>query len=275
VKPNFLVIGAMKCATTSVCDILASHPQIFLTNPKEPDFFCDDKIFSRGWKWYESLFENATGKLAIGEGSTGYTKALLHPQTAKRIAQHLPNAKLIYIARHPLKRIESHWLHLIAAGLDVPPFRKALEQWPHMIDTSLYWKQISRYRHFYPDEKLLILFFEDYVKSPHAEIERAYHFLGVAPELATDNPGQPRHVSATLRVDTKLARFLCNFPGAKSVKKLTPAVAHGLVRMLQRPMPDRPTWPADLRERVIRQLSEDTKMFLTFYGKAADYWDLN
>ena len=46
-KPTFLVIGAMKCATTSLCDIFAQHPQMFVCTPKEPDFFCNDKIFAR------------------------------------------------------------------------------------------------------------------------------------------------------------------------------------------------------------------------------------
>ncbi len=75
VKPNFLVIGAMKCATTSLCDIFAQHPQMFVCTPKEPEFFCDDKVFARGWPWYESLFTAGTNKLAVGEGSTSYTKA--------------------------------------------------------------------------------------------------------------------------------------------------------------------------------------------------------
>src|SRR5262245_56221545 len=106
-KPNFLVIGAMKCATTSICDILSQHHQIFVTDPKEPDFFSDEKAYARGWSWYEALFRGSENRVAIGEGSTNYTKSKLHPQAAERIAHHLPDARLMYIARHPLKRIES------------------------------------------------------------------------------------------------------------------------------------------------------------------------
>jgi len=265
----------MKCATTSLCDILAAHPHVFVANPKEPDFFCDDTVFARGWKWYESLFDGADDKVAIGEGSTGYTKALLHPESAERIAKYLPDAKLIYIVRHPLERIESHWLHLIAAGLEVPPLREALKQWPHIIDTSLYWKQISRYRDFYPDNNLLVLFFEDFVKSPRSAIEHAYRFLGVAPELDTANPRQASHVSATFRLDTPLLRSLRRLPGMRAAKKIVPGIAHSVIKLLQRSLPARPTWPADLRESIAAHVNEDARMFLEFHGKAADYWQLN
>jgi hypothetical protein len=275
VKPNFLVIGAVKCATTSLCDILGSHPQIFVTQPKEPDFFCDDGVFARGWEWYESLYEDAIGKVAIGEGSTGYTKALLHPNSAERIASYLPDAKLIHIVRHPLKRIESHWLHLVAAGLDVTPFTEALKKWPHMIHTSLYWKQISRYRGFYPDKNLLVLLFEDLVKNPHAVLEKVYRFLDVTPELASADPARASHVSATFRLDTPLLRFLRRLPGMRTAKNLAPRISRNIIGAMRRPLPDRPQWPADLRERIIALVREYAGMFLRFYGKAVDYWQLN
>jgi len=70
VKPNFLVIGAMKCATTNVCDLFAAHPQMFGCTLKEPDFFCDDAVFARGWGSYKSLSTNGRVKIAVGEGST-------------------------------------------------------------------------------------------------------------------------------------------------------------------------------------------------------------
>ena len=176
--------------------------------------------YLRGWAWYESLFLAAVGKLAIGEGSTGYTKELLHPHTAERIAKYLPEAKLIYIVRNPFHRIESHWLHSIACGLEVPPLREALKKWPHMVDISLYWKQISRYRQVYPDKQILVLFFEDFVKQPQAVVDQCYEYLGVDPNLAEADPAKASHVSANARIDGPIIRLLRRMPGGRSLKKL-------------------------------------------------------
>jgi hypothetical protein len=273
-KPNFLVIGAMKCATTSLCDLFATHPQMFVCTPKEPEFFCDDAVFARGWGWYESLFAGAQEKIAVGEGSTSYTKQMRFPHAAERIAKYLPEAKLIYIARHPLMRIESHWLLRIAAGLDVSPFAEALKKSPHIVDTSLYWKQISRYRDFYPDENLLLLFFEDFVSNPHDIIKRAYRFLGVNPELATADPAKPKHVTADVRVDGAVIRLIQKLRGARALRNLAPELGRKVTTKLRKPLPNRPEWPPELRREVIQQLADDTAEFLKFCGKPSDYWEL-
>ena len=107
-RPNFLLIGSQKCGTSTWWEILRRHPQIFMSAAKELDFFSHDYIYDRGWAWYETLFSGADGKLAIGEGSTAYTRKARFPETSCRIARHLPDAKLIYIVRNPIARIESY-----------------------------------------------------------------------------------------------------------------------------------------------------------------------
>ena len=72
--PNFIIVGAMKAATTSLASYLGSHPQIFMCEPKEPSFFSRDDPGIKEFEAYESLFADAQG-IAIGEASTDYTKA--------------------------------------------------------------------------------------------------------------------------------------------------------------------------------------------------------
>ena len=79
-KPNFLVIGAMKCGTTSLCSLLGQHPDIFMSNPKETYFFSNDEVYQRGSSWYESIFLGSENKIAIGEGSTNYSKKYIFPK---------------------------------------------------------------------------------------------------------------------------------------------------------------------------------------------------
>jgi hypothetical protein len=270
-KPNFLLIGAMKCATSSLFEALGRHPQVFVSNPKEPEFFCKDEIFQRGWTWYESLFAGARGQIAVGEGSTSYSKSRLFPRTAERVAAHLPDAKLLYIVRHPLDRILSHWLHTATEVRPMPPLADAIERWPHFVDSSLYWKQVEAYRRFYPDDRILILFFEDLVERPHEVMRCCYEFLGVDPGLSEMDRFEASHVSARKRIDGAMLRALRRVPLARRLKNLAPGAARRLMSMLRKPLPHRPEWPDGLRREVAAKVKPDAEALLAFCGRQ-DIW---
>ncbi|NER32103.1 MAG: sulfotransferase domain-containing protein, partial [Symploca sp. SIO1C4] len=72
--PDFLIIGAAKSGTTTLYKYLCRHPQICMSNPKEPDFFAIDHIYDQGIDWYSSLFSEARLKQVCGEASTTYTR---------------------------------------------------------------------------------------------------------------------------------------------------------------------------------------------------------
>jgi hypothetical protein len=54
--PNFLIIGAMKAGTTSLHSYLTTHPEIYMSIKKEPNYFSSEKNWSKGVEWYESFF---------------------------------------------------------------------------------------------------------------------------------------------------------------------------------------------------------------------------
>ncbi len=108
--PNFLIIGQTKCATTTLWSLLGDHPQIFMCDPKEPHYFSVPERYAQGIQWYESLFEGAGDAIAIGEASASYAGARYGQVASERIFETLPNARLIYCVRHPLRRIESAWI---------------------------------------------------------------------------------------------------------------------------------------------------------------------
>ena len=110
IKPTFLVIGAAKAGTTSLYELLGAHPEVFLSDPKEPQFFTER--YARGYGWYESLFADAAGYQAVGEGSTTYSELGIWPQTIDRLAAYVPEARFLYFTRHPLERLESMWIQL-------------------------------------------------------------------------------------------------------------------------------------------------------------------
>lgn len=272
--PNFLIIGAMKSATSSLADLFTQHPQIFFSTPKEPEFFYNEAMYSRGWEWYESLFERADGKLAVGEGSTSYTKHLLNPNCAERVAKHLPDCRLIYIVRHPLERIESHWLHMVRENPEIPPLPQAVRQFPHLVDTSLYWKQINAYRTFYPDDRIQVLFFEDFVDDPDAVLQKCFDFLQVDSTFKTSDPERPRHVSRGARRNLPVVSLLKKVPGLAAVKQRMPGIAAQVLERFRKPINAVPGWDTRTYRSVARQLREDSQQFLNFYGKQSDHWDL-
>lgn len=271
-KPNFLIIGAAKCATTTLWETFRRHPQIFMPEMKEPLFFSRDDMFALGWSWYEGLFSEGDGKVAIGEATTCYTKQMTFPNASQRIAKHLPDTKLIYIVRDPLERIESHWRHLLLRSHDVS-FDECLRQ-PDVIDASCYWQQISAYRSYFPDERILVLFLEEFARDTDAGLKRCYEFLGVDPSLGGLDPSIDMNVGKGARVDGPLIRFVRKVPGLESLKRAAPALSRAMGEKLRRTMPAA-GWPRHLRQQVIDQLADDTASFLRHYQKPADFWPLS
>ncbi len=152
---------------------------------------------------------------------------------------------------------------------------EALKKWPHILDTSLYWKQINLYRRTYSDNQILVLFFEDFLKQPQVIIDRCYDFLGVNKALAVADPAKPSHVTANMRLDGVINRLLRRVPGAHTVKKLAPRFVTKFMGKFRHRLPERPDWPRELRQEVIRHLRDDTSAFLRFYGKSSDFWQLS
>lgn len=272
--PNFLVIGAQKSATSSVCDILSMHPECFMTEPKEPYFFSHDEVYAKGLDWYLSLFRGAEGKKAVGEGSTTYTQQWLYPNAVERIRAHVPETRLIYIAREPLSRIESHYLHLRAkGGRESRPFNQAVREYPAYLDNSLYTKQIDAFRAHWPDDRILCLLFEDFRADPDAVMRRIYEFLGVDPSFRVPEGWKAQHISAEGRVDSAAMGPLRRIPGFRWLRDSSPKpVREALRRVLKKPIEGRPEWDADTRAWAIDRLRGDSHEFLRRCAKPHDFW---
>lgn len=110
--PNLLIIGAMKCGTTSLHNYLAMHPNIFMSKNKEPNFFCAERD-EHTINWYLNLFRNKENHHKYsGESSIGYSKSHEFSSVPQRIKNYKPDVKLIYIVREPIKRMISEYQYL-------------------------------------------------------------------------------------------------------------------------------------------------------------------
>lgn len=220
ILPNFFMVGAPRCGTTSLYDALGRHPEVFCCPVKEPNLFCTDRN-ARSWviesakrravllapgeprspalprvatttdvALYKSLFAAWSGEPAIGEASTAY---LLSTQAAAEIARLQPDARIIIVLRQPVQRAQSEYLMHLQLGraktdLDAVIAGRAghltgeAQVLRNIIDGSLYAPQIERFLANFPRENILFLLFEDLVRDPAAALRAAFHHIGVLPE---------------------------------------------------------------------------------------------
>src|SRR5918992_1234170 len=116
--PNFLIIGAAKAGTTSLWAYLREHPQVFMAEPKELHFFVAASNWKRGLGWYESHFDRAKGSVAVGEACGAYSRFPTHRGVPARIAGVVPDARLIYLVRHPIDRMVSNYVLNVRLGVE-------------------------------------------------------------------------------------------------------------------------------------------------------------
>jgi Sulfotransferase domain len=188
VLPTFLLIGAMKSGTTTLYSYLAEHPEVYLPALKEPNFFNDH--WHRGVGWYERLFAGAGDALARGEASVRYTSFPDDPDCPRRIASVVPKVRLLFLARDPVDRIRSHYLHEVAALRERRPLERAVRENPIYLDRSRYAMQLDRYLEHFRRDQLLVLRAEDLFRAPQEVLPRVSAFLGVDPAWRPAGPAR-------------------------------------------------------------------------------------
>jgi len=176
--PDFIIIGAMKCATSMLYEQMALQPGIFLSRPKEPNFFSNDEIYARGMSWYRHLFEQSEQSDVTGEASTHYTKLPTYPNTVERIQKHAPDAKFIYVMRHPVDRLISHYIHEWSQNEIHCDINQAIQQYSELIEYSRYYYQLLPYVRCFGENNILPVFFERMISYPQLELERVCAFIG-------------------------------------------------------------------------------------------------
>ena len=186
-------IGAQKCASSWLHDVLATHPQIAAAPAKEVDFF--SHRFDRGYRWYARQFP-ASGGLRF-ECSPSY---LCDPRSPGRVAAFAPEARIVAVLRDPVERAYSNHLHEIARGHVPPvPFAEGLSNNPGYIDRGHYAVHLARWYAAFPAGRILCLFAEDIARAPQRAARRVYRHLGIAEDHATGLIGERRNVSDRAR----------------------------------------------------------------------------
>jgi len=248
VQPNFFIIGAAKCATTSLASLLALHPAAGISRIKEPHYFSRDENYRVGWPKYLELFTHCAGKKAVGDASTSYSRIRYHKATVERIKAHVPDARIIYMVRHPLKRIESAYVeNICTAGSPLfATLNDMIKLQPMIVDSSRYWEVFDAYRHAFEETKIKVIFFEEYIAGTVAAFQDVCRFLqiddSVVPDLKRERVNSRDEAAARM---AKLGRG--NFP-------------------------INTTWDETVRREVLDRLREDNCQLLAHFGKPKSFW---
>ncbi len=194
--PDFIIIGAMKSATSTLQEQLSLQPGVFMCSPKEPNFFSDDKQYCKGMAWYSGLFSQAPENRLLGEASTHYTKLPTHPRTVSRLQSALPGARFIYVMRHPVDRLISHYLHEWSMGVYRCSIEDAIQNHPELIAYGQYGLQLEPFFAAYGRAAVLPVFFDQLTHNPQAELERICDFIGYDGKPTWQDDLEPSNVSS-------------------------------------------------------------------------------
>jgi hypothetical protein len=194
-NPAFIVGGAPRSGTTYLYDLCDSHPDIYMAKPKvpEPKFFLIDEEYRKGLAYYsEKYFAQSDRFRAVGEKSTNY---LENPHVAQRINQCLPDVKLVFVLRNPIKRAFSNYLWSRKNGIETLSFEQALEKERERelsyepkyryarpfsyISRGLYARHLKPYLELFDPSQVKVLLLDDIASAPAATARELFDFLGV------------------------------------------------------------------------------------------------
>ena len=194
--PDFIIGGAPRSGTTWLSELLDRHPQVYMAKPvkPEPKFFLRDDLFEKGLEYYSrTWFESAPVDSVLGEKTTNYLES---PLAAERIANTLPDVKLIFILREPCERAYSNFLWSRMNGMEKLDFAEAIRSEtgreeknrdsqlkyarPHAyFSRGLYAGLLKPFFDRFAREKILTLRFEDIRIDPDGLAVRLHRFIGV------------------------------------------------------------------------------------------------
>lgn len=245
--PTFVIAGTAKAGTTSLWRYLDQHPEIFMSMVKEPHYFAYhegvpryegpgdvrrlDSMVVTDLEDYAALFDGADSAGARGEASTMY---LYLPQSAAKMAELVPDLRIVAVLRAPVDRAYSAFEHHVRDGLETESFQDALAlEWAGKRDRwspawqywrmGQYYSQLhSLFEHF-PRRQVLVVLYDELQTRPVETVQRIFGFIGVDRTFIPDVSSMS-NVAARPR-STALHRFLIRqSPWKGAVRRHVPSV---------------------------------------------------
>ena len=277
--PNLIVIGAMKCGTTSLHHYLNLHPEIFMSSEKELHFFVAEKNWQRGIEWYKSRFTSQT-KIR-GETSPSYTARHKWQGVASRIYSTIPEAKLIYVIRNPLERIISHYLHRKLSGVENRSIQEVLANCDRPNDNyiarSKYYWQLEQYLNYFSPQQILVLTLEELSSRPQETFKQIFRFLDVDDSFEVPQTNKKLHQSENKIQKNSWGFWLSQMPLINRVNQLPHEMRWKVEKLLFGSFSqkvEKPELDLELNRKIIDLLQEDLECLKVYTKRNFFEWDL-
>jgi len=290
VLPSFVIIGAAKAGTTALYWYLSDHPQVFMSPVKETNYFAfglgDDgkplygdpdlhRFPVQTSAAYEELFSGAGEALAVGEASPIYLEC---PQSAARIREALPTARIICGLREPVDRAYSDYLMFLRTrGRRLDPDRDltAASDWArpdsHWMQISRYHEALSRYFDLFPREQIHVFLFEDLRADSLGCVRDIYRSVGVYPGFAPDL--ETPHNVGGMPSSRTLEKVFTSGSVRKAVEPWIPQRAADVARRLRtKNLKKAPPLPKELKAELSRHFRDDIGKTSELIRRNLDHW---
>ena len=276
VLPNLFIIGAAKSGTTSLHGYLDAHPEISMSDPKEPRVFADPEWRDRVGE-YTGMLSSPTAPVR-GESSTFYTRFPIAREVPERVASKCPEARFIYVVRDPVERVVANWVqrysqreeHRTLAGalanLDAPRNR--------YVAASRYATQLERWLRCFSRERILV------VDQAGLRADRAQTLLEILRFLEVE-PKLPANIDVELNVGETKEGMTAAAARAWSAlqpatRRLPPRARASLARSPLFPAEKigKPSLDDGLRARLEAELGEEADRFRALTGMEFASWSI-
>ena len=271
--PNLIIIGAMKCGTSSMHNYLDAHPEISMSRQKELNFFSFDRHWQRGEDWYGRHFSSAAA--IRGESSPSYSKFPKVPHVPERIRTVIPSARFIYLVRDPVARIVSHYMHVLEGGKEKRSLNEALSEFEgnQYIDCSRYHMQLQQYLGHFSQSQILVVGAEEMKENRHETLRDVFRFLNVDESVRSPRQDAIYHASKPHGLVRRTAER------SRLGRKIRPYVPHSIVHWAathgakeREVVP--PSLDRGLREALCDYLREDVERLRTQVGRDFAQWSI-
>jgi hypothetical protein len=273
--PNLIVIGAQKCGTSGLHYYLGLHPEVSMSNPKELNFFIAERNWPRGLEWYSRHFD-PTARVR-GEASPNYTAFPQHDGVPARIAETVPDARLVYLVRDPIERIAAHWVHNYAKRREKGGLRETLLH-PNTsyISRSRYFMQLQRYLAHFDSDRILVIENGDLRDHRAETLRRVFEFAGVDPSFTHPRFEQVRHSTSRKKRATRLGMRVQRLSRSRFGRRVPRRawLALDVALPLSRPI-SKPEGIAEaLGDEVLEVLHEDAERLRAHTGRDLSHWSV-
>jgi hypothetical protein len=285
--PNFFVIGAAKCGTTSLARYLAQHPEIHLSPVDEPRFFAapdPQRPFPGGrvgeLSEYEALFDSSAP--LRGEVCGAYSQHPWRQGVAGRIHDLVPDARFVYLVGDPIRRAESHYVQTVAEEGETRPIAEALgdiedPQNPAICPGRYVW-QLEQYLAIFPEDSVLVVDQDDLASRRQESLSAIFAFLGA--DSAYSSPAFARQHNRSAdhrRLSSGLYGRLRAGPLRSAVRALPPSLRSPLLSPVRRALArqiSRPSLDPTLRSRLEQHFAPEVARLRQITGKSLAGWSI-